>query len=74
MAVFHRIINYGIALPVGVSCLVNIFNLPPIQVYALVSDCSRVCLNGGSLDEGNCTCACVDVYSGDNCESKSILL
>ena len=45
-----------------------------VNYLALVSDCSRVCMNGGNLDEGNCTCACADSYSGDNCESKSILL
>ena len=75
---FHRIINCSITLPVGILCLVNtliyLLFIVFIDFFALVSDCSRICINGGSLDEENCTCACADGYSGDNCESKPILL
>ena len=31
-----------------------------------------MCDNGGSLDTDNCTCDCVDGFSGDNCESERI--
>ena len=31
-----------------------------------------MCDNGGSLDTDNCTCDCVDGFSGGNCESECI--
>ena len=41
------------------------------HIYVLVSDCTRVCQNGGTLD-ANCTCNCTDGYSGPNCESEYV--
>ena len=38
-----------------------------------ITVCSRMCQNGGSLDEGNCTCACAGGFSGPNCQSEFIL-
>ena len=35
-----------------------------------ISACSRMCQNGGTLDEGNCMCNCADGYSGPTCESE----
>ena len=36
----------------------------------LLTACSRVCQNEGTLDEGACVCSCVGGFSGDNCESE----
>ena len=38
-------------------------------VYLLTA-CSRVCQNEGTLDEGTCMCSCVGGFSGANCESE----
>ena len=43
-------------------------------MYSLVSDCTRMCQNGGILFEGNCTCDCAVSFSGDNCESECIVM
>lgn len=41
------------------------------MLYAvIVTDCTRMCQNGGALDEGNCGCDCVGGFSGTNCESE----
>ena len=36
----------------------------------LLTACSRVCQNEGTLDEGTCMCSCVGGFSGANCESE----
>ena len=41
-------------------------------LFMSVTDCTRVCQNGGTLNEGNCTCDCVGDFSGPNCESECI--
>ena len=33
-----------------------------------------MCQNGGTLDEGNCTCNCAGGFSGPNCESECIVM
>ena len=43
-----------------------------LLIYTLNSDCSRMCMNGGVLDEGNCTCDCAGGFSGPNCEGQCI--
>ena len=35
-----------------------------------VSACICMCQNGGTLDEGTCTCDCAGGYTGPNCESE----
>ena len=37
----------------------------------LVSDCTRMCDNGGSLNTDNCICDCVNGFSEGNCESEN---
>ena len=38
-----------------------------ILVSLTVAACALTCQNGGTLNEGACTCACADGYSGDDC-------
>ena len=43
-------------------------------MYALiVTDCTRTCLNGGILNEENCTCDCAGGFSGPSCTSECIV-
>ena len=39
-----------------------------------LSACSRSCQNGGTLNEGNCTCDCVGGFSEANCDSEFIIV
>ena len=39
-----------------------------------LSACSRSCRNGGTLNEGNCTCDCVGGFIEPNCESEFIIV
>ena len=36
------------------------------------SACSRSCQNGGTRDDGACTCVCAENHSGDSCESELV--
>ena len=36
------------------------------------SACSRSCQNGGTRDDGTCTCVCAESHSGDSCESELV--
>ena len=40
--------------------------------YSLLA-CTRLCQNGGTLDEGTCMCDCAGGFSGANCESECIV-
>ena len=45
------------------------------EVFATVTiqdHCTRMCLNGGTLDDTTCKCNCTDLYTGPNCESEFI--
>ena len=43
-------------------------------MYALtVTDCTRMCQNGGTLNNGNCICDCAAGFSGPSCTSECIV-
>ena len=52
--------------------LYDVFN-----VYSLLSPlytvCPLNCQNGGTLNSSSCTCNCVDIFSGDQCESELLI-
>ena len=49
---------------------IAISSFPQVSVFMSVTGCTRMCENGGTLNEGNCTCGCVGGFSGANCESE----
>ena len=53
-----------------VSCKCHSISHTPHRILHLLTACSRVCQNEGTLDEGTCVCSCVGGFSGANCESE----
>ena len=43
------------------------------SLFMSVTDCTRMCQNEGTLDEGNCECDCVGGFSEPNCASECII-
>ena len=41
-----------------------------IASFLLFSACALTCENGGTFNEGTCTCDCADGYSGATCGSE----
>ena len=62
------IINY--LLDTSLWQVTAVQHSPLPYFFSYVSACNRTCQNGGTLNEGNCTCDCADGYSGDTCESE----
>ena len=44
----------------------------PYYPFLSFSACSRSCQNGGTRDDGSCTCVCAVSHSGDSCESELV--
>ena len=52
--------------------LFSVLLIFPISPFHSFSACSRSCQNGGTRDDGACTCVCAESYSGDSCESELV--
>ena len=44
----------------------------PTFPFHSFSACSQSCQNGGTRDDGTCTCVCTETYSGYSCESELV--